>query len=421
MFCVYYPGSSYAQQLIFTPRENVIFATLNQLQEREEAMRTSLKEAQVKLLRENLAVKKNKVTLVSSIASRLHPYLNTDSANNDNVDSTPSNRKSSVIHTVTPGVKLSLSQKNRFLSFDAYINNLYYNNRARSNTQDANLDMLGNFNFGRYSLSLTNDYFNNYIAQPHFNIKKDGLAHYWKNIFEADIRGNYNRYDYNFGFSHAVSRYEKDSKVGLDLGEDKFSLDQYLVLTPKTQLSLQYSHIRDHHDYKESNGTDFNSNEYILTLTKILSYKFSSSLGIDYEAQNYKATSDKRTTIFRGSLAYRLSDHSDMSLSFDHTIYDEKQTHSNYYLENTLDISIRHRFIAHPKLVIHYDYNIDYFDYLKKYSVQYANVRKNTFGLTYAYKKWLDLGLDYIYTDKYFNYIPKYENTEIVFSSQARF
>jgi hypothetical protein len=325
-----------------------------------------------------------------------------------------------LIHSVTPGVKVNLAQKNRFFTLDAYINNVYYNNRARRNTQDAELDMLANFNLGRYSLTFSNDYFNNYIGKPHFNIKKDGLVNYWVDVFAGEVRGHFNRYDYSFGFSHSASRYEPDARISGDLDLDEFSLSQYLSLTTKMQLYLDYRHVRSHHTYKDSEATDYNSNEYILGLTKILSYKVSSSLSISYDDLDYKTTSDPRGVAFKGNFAYRMTDRSDLNLSFEHSIHKQDE-HVNDYLENSLTIEMRHRFNFNPKLAVYSNYNIDYFDSLKKESVQHSNIRKYTIGLTYAYRKWLDLGLDYAYIDRYFNYSPKYENTEVTFRSQARF
>ena len=44
------PKISLAQQVPFSPRENAIFTTLNQLQEKDDVMKEAMKEAQMNLL-----------------------------------------------------------------------------------------------------------------------------------------------------------------------------------------------------------------------------------------------------------------------------------------------------------------------------------------------------------------------------------
>jgi hypothetical protein len=418
--CFAYPGFSFAQQLLFTPRDNVIFATLSQLQEKEEAIGNSLRQARTKLVKERIAEKKSKSTILSNIASRTHAYLNTESTYNGNVDSLVTKKKSSVIHKATPGVKVNLAQQNRFFTLDASVNNNYYSNRDRSNSQDAQMAFLSNFTLGRYILSFSNDYFNNYIAQPCFNIKKESVVHYWRDALRLEAGSHFNRYDFNVGLSRTFSRYEPDARVASDSNEDSFTLYQHLSLTPKVHLSFEYLRSRTKPTYEETQENKSNSNTYTLALREVLSYKVSNMISISYAETYVKTGSYTRGISLNEALDYRMSERSNLSLSFGHAINDEK-VHSNYSIANSLTIDMRHRLGFNPKLAAILSYSVSYSDRLKKEPVVYANVRTYSFGLTYAYKKWLDLALDYQYIDNYYNYAPKYETTMIVFKSQARF
>jgi hypothetical protein len=143
-------------------------------------------------------------------------------------------------------------------------------------------------------------------------------------------------------------------------------------------------------------------------------------ISISYAETAVKTGSYTRSISLSEALTYRMSERSNLSLSFGHAIHDEK-VHSNYSIANNLTIDMYHRLGFNPKLAAILSYNISYSDHLKKDPVLYANVRTYSFGLTYAYKKWLDLALDYQYIDNYYNYAPKYDSVIIVFKSQARF
>jgi hypothetical protein len=420
VFCLLSPEFSFAQQMVFAPRESVMFATLKTLQEREEAMRVSLKQAQSRGIQGRAAANKNKEGVLAGIASRTHAYLNTDIQNNSNVDSAATNRKSSVISEITPGLKANFSRKNASFLLNAYTRGLYSNNRARSNVLEANLDTLASFSLGRYSIFLSNDYFNNYLAKPHFNIKKDGYTHYWKDTITLDAGSHFNRYDFDVSLLWESARHDTDYSLASDYDEQEFRLNQYFAFTPKTQFSLEYVRNRVKNVYKDTQALNDNSNEYIVGLAHVWSYKTSSSVTVDYKSVDYKVASDTRDIISRGAFTYRLSERSNLSLSLERTMHDSKLPSSNSLEDNFIAV-IYHRFSFNPKLSASFTYDADYYDYIKTDPVQRASIRNYYFSLNYAYKKWLDLELGYQHGSSYYNYKPKYEADIITFKSQARF
>ena len=418
------PEASFAQQLLFSPRENIIFTTLNQLQNREEAVRDAMKDAQMKLVEaritETRTKTKAKVHLLEDLSSRTHPYLSTGTAFSDNVDGDSEPRKSAIVYTYKPGLKLNLLGRNRSSLVDIFINSSYYDNRSRSNTQDAGITILNNFVIGRYALSIYEKYNTTHIAQSHFGIDKT-VAHYWSNVFNPILRTNFNRLDLDIGYKHLDYDYEADYSGG-DHHEDTFTFHQSLSLTTKMSLSLEYDRVRKQYAHPlEASGNSI-TDRISLSLNEILSPITTGSISSIYETEDPKEGAQQRIFGFSVSTGYRITKRSDLGLSMQYLQDRQSQSKVGFNNEWSFSLSGNHRFAFNPKFNLSLAYANNYRDLFKtENSDQETKSDSFSFGLSYAFKRWLDFNLKYSYAKTNKNFEPHYYINSVTFTTEARF
>lgn len=408
-------------------RENVILAVFNQLQEREKAIiKDSMEEAQMRLLESTLEAekkKKNKKTTplfsLKKLCPQLHTYFNESVSFNDNVDSQHDNKKSSIINTLTPGIKMNLQDKRKSIALDSYINNVFYNNRRRSNGQNVELDILANFNIKRYVLGISNNYYSNYFASEKFGVDDDDISNYWRDSFNLVLARNFNRIGFDLGYGRAYSIYEPLYKSS-DSITDAVSFNQYLRLASKTRLLFAYNYGRTKHQHTLS-PDDSQSNSFTLSLTGVLSPKITASGEMGYVLERNKLSDNSRSTTFTGKLGHRISKYSNLSFGLIHNIY-EQSTKSNYYTQNSFQLSGNHRLAFNPKLKFSFNSEAAYTHYPKKTDYEQINESYTLgLGLSYAFRQWLDFNLAWTYTKSESNVNIDYDANAFTFSTQAKF
>lgn len=412
---------SFAQEIPFSPRENVILFTLSQLQERDRAVRDSLEQAKKKLI-EKKPVKEKKASGFKNLIPPPHYYLNSSVQFDDNINSTKKEKKSDFTYFITPGVKMNFIRGGRTLNLDMHIDNKYYNKHPRSNSQNAEIGLLTNFNIGRYLLSISDDYFSNYIATPELGIKKDQFVYYWKNGFGSTLSRHFNRIGFDLGYSNTYYDYERDSRL-TNHTEETFAFNQYLNIATKTQLLMEYSRGRTKYTHQSASSADSNSNNYNLGVTGALSSKLTSSVGIGYNLKDIKTGDDYRDTALSAEFGYSVSERTNFSLSVNRLIH-EPSTKSSYSIENGFDLSGNNRLAFNPKFNLSFGGGVDFIDY-PKLTTSPNPQRDATYslglGLSYAFREWLDFSLDWTHTKKKSNVTIGYNNNTIMLKTQAKF
>lgn len=447
------PSISFAQQIPFTPRESIIFNTLNQLQEKEAAIADSIQEAQMKMA-EGIVLKNQVKEAVKTssqtsnqggfsfkdAAHQIHPYLSTSIQTDDNVYLNPS-KKSDSIYSYTPGLKFNSATANSSLNLDVHTNNKYYRHQATNgsgqtvslspqatsntvaqtinNSQDINASILNNISLGRYTLTLSDEYFSNYISTPEAGIKVDNLAFYWKNQIGTSLSRNFNRIGFDIGYLRSDSYYDENNKA-LGQASESFTFSQYLKIATKTRLLFGYTHSRVTNARNVSQNS--NADDYTLSLTNVLSPKISSLTSVDYSLQDNKGTDDLSSLALSATAAYRLSDRSNLSLNLKRSLSMPAKTHENFYNDTTINISGNHRFAFNPRLNFSFLYSADYINYPKSNAfTNEIDTYGYTLGLTYAFKQWFDFGFEFKRTRVNSNYSNDYNDNTFTLRSDARF
>lgn len=410
------PKISLGQQIPSLVRENLILVTLNQLQTTEEAIEEAMKEAQLKVMEEKLIEAKEKGFSFKDLASRAHPYLTIQTKFDDNVDSTPTTRKSSLINTITPGLKMNFRGKGRSLNLDMYIDNAYYNNRSRSNSQGITTYLLSNFGIERYTLSISDNYFSNYISTEELGINQ--VTNYWKNAFSSTLGRHFNRIGFDVGYSRTDYFYEPKSDAN-DYTDETFSFNQYLRIATKTRLLFEYSRGRT--KYPHVPTSDSNYNNFNLAATGVLSSKLTSMAKMGYKVTDNKGAADTRDTTFTTDVGYRVSDRTNLTFTLKHSIH-ESATKSSYYIQDDFKLSGNHRLAFNPKFNLSFGYEADLKDYPKKAGFTgESNTYTWNFGLSYAFRRWLDFSLTYTNEKITSDVDTEYNRNTITFKTQAKF
>lgn len=413
---------SFAQQAAFSPREdamNALFSLL-QAQARDQAIRDSLKGAEMKLTGNKLLTKEKKTSpRLGGLRLQKHPYLILETAFDDNVDSTQYEKKTALTHEIKPGLRMNVMTGGKSFYVDSYIDSNYNFKRPTGNSQLGVVNIATGFPIGRFTLALNNAYNSNYISTPELGIKRDQYVYYWKNTFTSLLGRRFNRYSFDIRYSRADLNNEKDANLDNNVQEICAVNQSYRILS-KTQVYWEYDYGRTKYTHKYIPGAQYNDNK--LGLSKVFSYKVSGGLKLGYKLDDYKQGNDSRTTTLTGNLGYRVSKRTDLSLSFSQITFEPVEK-TNYYLEKTFNLLGHHRLAFNPKFKLTFSYGAEYWDYPKKYAafIQENAIYNFSLGLDYAFRRWLDFTLTFGHTKRDSNLDFDYTKNGITLRTEARF
>lgn len=412
-----------ANQIPFGPRESIIFATLNQIQEREQAIDDCFKTAQGKLMESTVVRERQFVRFLEEIGENAHPYVDVSYQFDDNIDSTQEEGKGALARTVTPGVKMNFVGRGRSLNIDANVMTQTYAHRRRDNESAATIDLVSNFGLDRYTLGLSEEMYTNRISNRAFSIETESLAYYWRHTFNAFLGRNFNRTGFDIGYNRATYRYDHSPSHSENRAEEIYSFNQYLRIATKSRLLFSYAHGRAQYQHDLVPANDYNYDEYGLYLTSAFSYKLTGLLNVGYKAMDYKTTgNDYRTLSMGSSVGYRLSDRSNLSFSYAHAHEEVAMLNFNSSISDTLSLSGSHRLAFNPKLTLNFDFNAEFLKYPKANLYTYrSEVYSWGWGINYAFRKWLDFSFDYLRSQTHSNYSTKFDNNTYTFMTSAKF
>ncbi|HNX82457.1 MAG TPA: hypothetical protein PKL77_09975 [Candidatus Omnitrophota bacterium] len=420
-----------AQQIPFQSREVTIFNTMSQLQEREAAYSNAIQEAELKAM-ERPAVsrvvpvvkqkteKSSDNEFFSSLARRTHPYVNIGVTQDDNFKSAPVKR-SDTITTINPGFKMNFYSGPSSTAIDANIDSSYNKHYPdNNNIQTAGTSVVTNQIIGPYTLTFSDTYSSNYISTPELGIPVDTLAFNWQNSILTSLSRNFNRYGFNVGYSRGDSYYDQRN-IGSESENESWTLSQYLRVATKTRLVFDYSHGRSTAHHSAFDSSNNNSNAYTLTATGILSPKVSVLTKISYTGTNNKSGANTISRSFGSSLAYRLSDRTNLNFTYTGTLLVSGNKTSNS-VDNSFSLSGNHRFAFNPKLNLSMGYSFDPTTYPKT-EILTGELTTYSFdaSLSYAFKQWLDVSFGYTRTKTAANNSNDYHDNQYILKAQAHF
>jgi len=444
LFIVSMGGISFAQQALFSPREEMMMFTLDNLQagyDKDEAVREAAIETQMKLAESGLS-KKSPVLkeppgegILKSLKKRSHPYLNFRAAYDTNIDAITDNPKGDILYDTTPGLKINFTGKNKALNFDTHINTEYYNKFTEYNGVDAFAGFSGYININKYILSMTESYNNNYLS----NFKelggrdeiysRDGiLKRRWLNTNSTSLGRYFNRIGFDIGYTRSDIDYEPDYSYDNDRFIDSGRFNTYLRIATKTKLLFGYKHDRtEYRILPEISNLD----DYNLALTGALSPKLTYLGRVDYQIIDSKpdyggddlTKTDADIMTFTGNIGYAFSNRTNLSFNYNHVI--SKYSDRLYYsTADALTLTGNHRLAFNPKFNLSFIYGATFTDYPRYVGFE-AHSDDYTYGvgLTYAFRQWLDFGLNWTYSKLKSNRSEDtpYKRNLFEFRSNARF
>lgn len=413
-----YPKSSFAQQMPFAARDSAILSAFQQLQgERDKAEVAEFQEAQMRLLESEFKEAKEKYSFSKEIARRTHPYVTLESTFDDNVDNKTQDKKTSSNNRALVGFKTNFPSKYWSAVLDANIDTTHYTNRTRSNIQAWKAEFLNYFNIGRYALSLSDSYNNNYLVSDNF-VDSDYFKHYWSNSLTATLNRSFNRLGFDLGYLRTNYEYE-------DIMDNNFTetytLNQYLKIATKTRILLDYEHGRTVYARPSAVSIDKNYDDLSLGVTGVLTAKLTFLSSVGYKLEDYKAGDDNKYLYFINTLSYMKSMIQDMKLNWEHTIFDSGSKSSSY-IEDQIQLSGNRRLSFNPKFKFTFNAGLDLTYYTKRIdSNQYKNIYSFGLGLAYSFRNWVDLSLDYDNNQHRSNVETSYKNNIFTFTLQAKF
>jgi len=401
-----------------------MFIILSQLQEKEAAIRDSMEEAQMRLVKSSFKEKgEGKVregpVLFKTLLSHTHPYLTESVSSNDNVDSQRDFKKSSIINNFSPGLKMNFRDRAKSLRLDFYINTSLYNNRRRSNRQSAGSEAVTTFNIKRYMLTISDTYFSNYFASEEFGVDDHDFDKYWQNTIGSTIGRHFNRIGFDLGYKQTILENEpllKDS----DSIQETVNFNQYLRIATKTQALFAYNYNRTKYTHK-LNPDDSQNNNFNLSLAGVLSSKLTALIETAYLLTDQKTGDDARMTSLSGKLGHQISARSNLALTLNRSIT-ESATKANYYIGNSFNLTGNHRLAFNPKFNLSFNSGASYGRYPKKTDFTQKNETYTLgLGLSYAFRQWLDFSLDWAHTKSESNVSIDSSVNIFTFKTQAKF
>ncbi len=445
---------AWAQTASSAGREQLMLATLNQLQEgdksikgaRENAIKETIQElqlnqAQASQEKENREYVRHAAT--SKIVVQAHPYIGQNTSYWDIAD--PRNDKHHVtIFNETPGLLLNFLGKDKFVNLDFSVSDSRDVGRSDNRDTSAQVNLASSFVLNKYTFSVTDNYFNNYIAGRDIGINSKVFNYYWQNDFGMSLSSRFNRMGLSLGYKRTDTNYKKSTgsipdtdadtdgqlvaQSGTSSSVDVFSLASDLKIAPKTTLSFGYDYGLNNFLERATdvNGNSGNSyyNTYSTSLATVLSPKITASQGANYTLTHYRSTaaSETKTLGLPFGLSYAITDRTDLALTYTYTHHFEGNA-ANYYHETAYGISGNHRLAFNPKLKFSFSCKWDTTAHDKLAGpTQVKKARNFGVGLSYAFRQWLDFGLTYTYKRYDYNYNDDdYGKHNVQFSTNARF
>ncbi len=389
-------------------------------------MKDAVEEAQMRVLRRTLEAKRKRKDKeagdffsLKKLPSRFHPYLSESVSVTDNVDSRKNDKKSSIVNTFTPGFKMSLQDQKKSIAVDSHTNNEFTVNRRGPNAQSGQLDVAANFNLKRYVLSVSNNYYTNYFALEDCGVDDDEVDNYWRDTINLIVARNFNRIGFDLGYERTYTVYEPILKESNSIAES-ISFNQYLRVATKTKFLFGYSYGRTKYEHAP-NPDNSHRNNFNLSLVSILLPKITASGEISYGLGESKLSDDTKDTTFSGKLSHMISKRSNLSLNLSHYIH-EASTKSSQLITNSLQLSGNHRLAFNPKLNLSFSSGATYSRSPKKPGYEHNDEYYTLgLGLAYAFRQWLDFGIDWSYAKTESRANIDYHSNTFTFSSQAKF
>jgi len=419
-------GSSFAQGGPISARDNLIFASMNQVEAQQKAMADAMMEAQLMAAESKPASKilrsEGSGLTFREVASHAHPYFLLTTTYDSNIDNRRKDPDGSFINTITPGLKVNFDSQYATLNLDGSTSNKYYNQYPDSNNQNGAASLLANFLINRYTLAISDSYNNNYgparVAASDDSTFDNTLQ--WNNGFMASLSRQYNRLGFNLSYNRADYQYRGAAASENNYYQSIYDITQNFTLTKKTEFSLgyQFSNAKYRHDAAISN--DYYYNQFQFSLTKILTAKITGLLSTAYKKVDYQDKADYKEGIYGINFSYQPTMRTSVSLNYQFTPHDSSSP-SDYSISNDILFSMTHRPAFSSKVQFTLSYEAMYLNSAKQIDPGYNNTFTFNCGLNYYFRQWLDFSLHYSNKRTAGSLATKYNDNIVTLQTQARF
>jgi hypothetical protein len=399
-----------AQQAVIPSREQIIFSTLNQIQDRESAFTESIKKAR----------DGGKGVAFAGAAKRLsqqaHPYVYYETGYFSNRQSSRDG-SGGYTHTITPGFKMNFISALNSLNLDGNLKAFYDGSYRSANSLLATLDAQDSFLIGRNTVTLTDTVSTNRVSMPWLGTPHDVGGMSWLNTFNAGVTRSFNRLGAELLYTRRDTVYGESGKAA-DTLDETWSAGGQLRVASKTRVSVDYARqrIKPYRAVASSN-----SHTLSLGAASVVSSKVSSQLGMTQVLTDNKSFSDSRETTFSSMLGYRLSERASAEIKFSYGMLRDQSDvlESN---TSTFDFSTTRRMGFNPRLSFGYGLTLELIELPKTvYYAHKSEASTNQLNMTYAFRRWLDFRLAYSYVHNSFNYQPNYDEHSVTVKTEARF
>lgn len=418
---------SFAQENVPVTRDNLIFASLNQVESRQKAVADAMMEAQMIEVKNKPAkqpqAKQQSETGFSNLASKIHPYFLLNTAYDNNLYNARYDVDSSLINTITPGLKINFQGRNTVINLDAYFNNKYYSQYYESNMQNGGASLLANFLINRFTLAFSDTYRNYYgkAEVPALDDSSYDNTIQWSNNFSTTLSRQFNRYGLNLIYSRSDHQYRPGYSFSNNYYQDVGTINQTFAVSKKTQFLFGYEYNKKTYSHTLPVSGDFYYNQYKLTLTKILTAKMTALISGTYKTVDYKEDDDYKEGIYGISFSYQPSMRTNLALKYEHTPHDAPNP-DTYTITNDVELSMIYRPAFSSKLQFTASAEAQLVGYPKLYTGhEYSNTFEFNAAINYFFRPWLDFSLSYKNRKDQGSKATKYVENYTVFKAQARF
>jgi len=381
-------------------------------QGKEEAIRGAIAEAQMREVETKIPKPKGE-GVGEFLKKRSHPYVTLGFGYDSNVDNVEHDAKGDMFFPGTLGLKMNFSGRDKALNLNTHLDGKYYGQRTIYNTLDAVQGLTSFINIGKYILSFSDSYNNNYIiGTRELGVKRSSVEttdisgestaqneRRWANTSTTILGRYFNRIGFDVGYIRSDIDYEPDFSLENDRFVDTGRLNMYLRVATKTRLLFGYSHERT--EYRKMPDTITNIDDYNFAVTGALSPKLTYLGRVDYKFGDAKTGFDGRNRTFTGNIGYAFTNRTNLTFNYNHII--GKKTISGliddasslYTHGDTFSLTGNHRLAFNPKFNLSVKCGAELYDYPNNADAGHDQTYSFGLGLSYAFRQWIDFSLNW--------------------------
>jgi hypothetical protein len=381
-------------------RKELVNSTLDYYTLKTEAEKKAEEQKKKKeeIVKEEMKKAEERLAKIKNFLADLHPYLNVEETYDDNIYRLKTNKKSDFITKLFPGIqyrsKNLANRTNLILNGGWQI--IKYADRNIYNDESPYANAVFARGLGRYNLGLSaSAKKSTSISSTFADNPIERFIDSWNYDFNADLKTDFNRFDYSLQYNHSVAAYEDNQDKLNNNSQDAVAFRSAFKLLPKTKLFLEYGHGWHHYPKKKANGWDYD--KYLVGLDGKIFAKLEGTIKSGYMTTKQRTGKDINGNVVDVNLSYNASPHLRYSLGLVQGLGDTALITGNVSRNRGITLGCDYFPPFNNKLSL--KTGISYWQ--RHYSwEEREDVFGASFGPSYKFKKWLILGLSYKYEKK---------------------